>query len=320
MDTFVDSSWYFLRYIDPHDTTQAFDPKKIEEWMPVDQYVGGVTHAILHLLYSRFFTKVLHDLGFLKFTEPFTRLLNQGMVLMDGSAMSKSRGNLVKLSEELNQHGVDAIRISLIFAGPPEDDVDWSDVSPAASVKFLNRAWRISCDVTSAPGTDPAGGDLALRKITHKAIHDIEYAVETFRFNVAVARIMELVNHTRKAIDSGCGPSDPAVREAGEAIAIALSLMAPYTAEEMWERLGHEPAVALAGWPTVNPALLEEDSVIAILQVNGKIVDRIEISPQATDNELEELAMKNEKLQVAIAGAQIKKSIVRAPKLVNIVI
>jgi len=320
MDTFVDSSWYFLRYIDPHDTTQAFDPKKIEEWMPVDQYVGGVTHAILHLLYSRFFTKVLHDLGFLKFTEPFTRLLNQGMVLMDGSAMSKSRGNLVKLSEELNQHGVDAIRISLIFAGPPEDDVDWSDVSPAASVKFLNRAWRISCDVTSAPGTDPAGGDLALRKITHKAIHDIEYAVETFRFNVAVARIMELVNHTRKAIDSGCGSSDPAVREAGEAIAIALSLMAPYTAEEMWERLGHEPAVALAGWPTVNPALLEEDSVIAILQVNGKIVDRIEISPQATDNELEELAMKNEKLQVAIAGAQIKKSIVRAPKLVNIVI
>jgi len=320
MDTFVDSSWYFLRYIDPHDTTQAFDPKKIDEWMPVDQYVGGVTHAILHLLYSRFFTKVLHDLGFLKFTEPFTRLLNQGMVLMDGSAMSKSRGNLVKLSEELDQHGVDAIRISLIFAGPPEDDVDWSDVSPAASVKFLNRAWRISCDVTSAPGTDPAGGDLALRKITHKAIHDIEYAVETFRFNVAVARIMELVNHTRKAIDSGCGSSDPAVREAGEAIAIALSLMAPYTAEEMWERLGHEPAVALAGWPTVNPALLEEDSVIAILQVNGKIVDRIEISPQATDSELEELAMKNEKLQVAIAGAQIKKSIVRAPKLVNIVI
>ena len=320
MDTFVDSSWYFLRYVDPHDTTQAFDPKKIDEWMPVDQYVGGVTHAILHLLYSRFFTKVLHDLGFLKFTEPFTRLLNQGMVLMDGSAMSKSRGNLVKLSEELDQHGVDAIRISLIFAGPPEDDVDWSDVSPAASVKFLNRAWRISCDVTSAPGTDPAGGDLALRKITHKAIHDIEYAVETFRFNVAVARIMELVNHTRKAIDSGCGSSDPAVREAGEAIAIALSLMAPYTAEEMWERLGHEPAVALAGWPTVNPALLEEDSVIAILQVNGKIVDRIEISPQATDSELEELAMKNEKLQVAIAGAQIKKSIVRAPKLVNIVI
>jgi len=320
MDTFVDSSWYFLRYIDPNDATQAFDPKKIEEWMPVDQYVGGVTHAILPLLYSRFFTKVLHDLGYLKFTEPFTRLLNQGMVLMDGSAMSKSRGNLVKLSEELDQNGVDAVRLSMIFAGPPEDDVDWADVSPAASVKFLNRAWRISCDVSSALGVDFKQGDISLRKITHKALHDIEYAVETFRFNVAVARIMELVNHTRKAIDSGCGPADPAVREASEAIAISLSLMAPYTSEEMWERLGHKPAVALAGWPAVDPALLEEDFVVAILQVNGKIVDRIDISPSITDAELEKLGMENAKMKEALAGATIKKSIVRAPKLVNIVI
>ena len=320
MDTFVDSSWYFLRYIDPNDATQAFDPKKIEEWMPVDQYVGGVTHAILHLLYSRFFTKVLHDLGHVKFTEPFTRLLNQGMVLMDGSAMSKSRGNLVKLSEELDQHGVDAIRLSMIFAGPPEDDIDWADVSPSASVKFLNRAWRISCDITSAPGVDFTKGDVALRKITHKALHDIGYAVETFRFNVAVARIMELVNHTRKAIDSGCGPSDPAAREAAEAIAISVSLMAPYTSEEMWERLGHKPAVALAGWPTVDPALLEADSVTVILQVNGKIVDRIEVSPNISDADLEKLGMENDKLKAAIGGAAIKKLIVKAPKLVNIVI
>ncbi len=320
MDTFVDSSWYFLRYIDPNDATQAFDPKKIEEWMPVDQYVGGVTHAILHLLYSRFFTKVLHDLGHLSFTEPFTRLLNQGMVLMDGSAMSKSRGNLVRLSEELDKHGVDAVRLSMIFAGPPEDDIDWADVSPSASVKFLNRAWRISCDVTSKPGVDFTQGDLALRKITHKAISDIGYAVETFRFNVAVARIMELVNHTRKAIDSGCGAGDPAVREAAQAIAISLSLMAPFTAEEMWSILGHKPAVALAGWPTVDPALLEADSVVAILQVNGKIVDRIEISPNITDAELEKIGMENEKMAAAIGGAEVKKSIVRAPKLVNIVI
>ena len=320
MDTFVDSSWYFLRYIDPNDATQAFDPKKIEEWMPVDQYVGGVTHAILHLLYSRFFTKVLHDLGHLSFTEPFTRLLNQGMVLMDGSAMSKSRGNLVRLSEELDKHGVDAVRLSMIFAGPPEDDIDWADVSPSASVKFLNRAWRISCDVASKPGVDFTHGDLALRKITHKAISDIGYAVETFRFNVAVARIMELVNHTRKSIDSGCGAGDPAVREAAQAIAISLSLMAPFTAEEMWSNLGHKPAVALAGWPTVDPALLEADSVVAILQVNGKIVDRIEISPNITDAELEKIGMENEKMAAAIGGAEVKKSIVRAPKLVNIVI
>ena len=320
MDTFVDSSWYFLRYIDPNDATQAFDPKKIEEWMPVDQYVGGVTHAILHLLYSRFFTKVLHDLGYLNFTEPFTRLLNQGMVLMDGSAMSKSRGNLVKLSEELDRHGVDAVRLSMIFAGPPEDDIDWGDVSPSASVKFLNRAWRISCDITSDTSADFSKGEISLRKITHRAVQDISYAVETFRFNVAVARIMELVNHTRKAIDSGCGPSDPAVREAAQAIAISLSLMAPFTSEEMWANLGHKPGIALAGWPTVDPALLEEDSVVAILQVNGKIVDRIDITPNITEAELENLGRANEKMLAAIAGAEIKKSIVRAPKLVNIVI
>ena len=320
MDTFFDSSWYFLRYTstDRHDV--AFDKKAVETWLPVNQYVGGVTHAILHLLYSRFFTKVLHDLGHLNFTEPFTKLLNQGMVLMDGSAMSKSRGNLVRLSDELATHGVDAIRLALVFAGPPEDDVDWADVSPSGSLKFLNRAWRISGDVTSKPGVDFKSGDLALRKVTHKSLHDIGFAVESFRFNVAVARVMELVNATRKAIDSGCGAADPAVREAAEAIAIALSLVAPFTAEEMWENLGHKPAVALAGWPTIDPALLEADSVTAILQINGKIKDRIEVSPNISDAELEALAMANPEISAAIAGGDINKVIVRAPKLVNIVL
>ena len=320
MDTFFDSSWYFLRYTstDRHDV--AFDKKAVETWLPVDQYVGGVTHAILHLLYSRFFTKVLHDLGHLNFVEPFTRLLNQGMVLMDGSAMSKSRGNLVRLSDELANHGVDAIRLALVFAGPPEDDVDWADVSPSGSVKFLNRAWRISGDVTSKTGVDFSKGDLALRKITHKALHDIGFAVESFRFNVAVARVMELVNATRKAIDSGCGAADPAVREAAEAIAISLSLVAPFTSEEMWEILGHKPGVALAGWPVVDPKLLEADAVTAILQVNGKIKDRIEVSPNISDSELEALAMANPEIASAIAGQTISKVITRAPKLVNIVL
>ena len=320
MDTFFDSSWYFLRYTstDRHDV--AFDKKAVETWLPVDQYVGGVTHAILHLLYSRFFTKVLHDLGHLNFVEPFTRLLNQGMVLMDGSAMSKSRGNLVRLSDELATHGVDAIRLAMVFAGPPEDDVDWSDVSPSGSLKFLNRAWRISGDVTSPAGADFAKGDVSLRKVTHKALHDIGFAVESFRFNVAVARVMELVNATRKAIDSGCGPADPAVREAAEAIAISLSLVAPFTAEEMWEILGHKPGVALAGWPAVDPKLLEADAVTAILQVNGKIKDRIEVSPNISDADLEKLAMANPEIAAAIAGATISKVITRAPKLVNIVL
>jgi leucyl-tRNA synthetase len=320
MDTFMDSSWYFLRYTSVNNHDVAFDQKSVETWLPVDQYVGGVTHAILHLLYSRFFTKVLHDLGMLSFTEPFTRLLNQGMVLMDGSAMSKSRGNLVKLSDELDKHGVDAIRVSLVFAGPPEDDIDWSDVSPAGSLKFLNRAWRISQDVTSKSGTDFTKGNLELRKITHKAISDIELAVESFRFNVVIARIMELVNATRKVIDSGAGPSDAAVREAAEAIAISLSLVAPYTAEEMWECLGHKPAIAKAGWPVVDKSLLGADNVIAILQVNGKIKDRIEVSPNVTKEDLEKLAIENPEIKAALTGVEVKKVITVTPKLVNFVI
>jgi leucyl-tRNA synthetase len=320
MDTFVDSSWYFLRYTSVNHHDVAFDKKAVDTWLPVDQYVGGVTHAILHLLYSRFFTKVLHDLGMLSFTEPFTRLLNQGMVLMDGSAMSKSRGNLVKLSDELDKHGVDAIRVSLVFAGPPEDDIDWNDVSPAGSLKFLNRAWRISQDVTSKSGADFKKGDLELRKVTHKALSDIELAVESFRFNVVIARIMELVNATRKAIDSGCGAEDAAVREAAEAIAITLSLVAPYTAEDMWEKLGHKPAIANAGWPAIDKSLLGADNVIAILQINGKIKDRIEVSPNITKDELEKLAKENPEIKAALIGADIKKIIAVAPKLVNFVI
>ena len=320
MDTFFDSSWYFLRYTNPFDTERAFDPELVNEWLPVDQYVGGVTHAILHLLYSRFFTKVLYDIGLVNFTEPFTRLLNQGMVLMDGSAMSKSRGNLVTLSEQLDTHGVDAVRLSLVFAGPPEDDIDWADVSPSGSVKFINRAWRISGDVSSQPGIDVTQGDLALRKATHKALHDINFAVESFRFNVAVARIMELVNVTRKAIDTGCGAADPAVRESAEVIALTLSLVAPYTAEEMWAKLGHQPGVALAGFPAIDPALLESDAVVAILQINGKIKDRIEVSPQISDSELEALAYSNPEISESLVGQEIKKVIVKAPKLVNIVL
>ena len=320
MDTFVDSSWYFLRYPSSSNHNEPFSRADIDTWLPVDQYVGGVTHAILHLLYSRFFTKVLHDIGMLGFTEPFTRLLNQGMVVMDGSAMSKSRGNLVRLSDELENHGVDAIRLSMVFSGPPEDDVDWADVSPSGSVKFLSRAWRLSGDVTSKPGVDFATGDLALRKATHKALHDAAFAVESFRFNVAIARVMELVNATRKAIDSGPGAADPAVREAVEAIAIMLSLVAPFTAEEMWERLGHKPAIATAGWPVVDEKLLVADAVEAVIQINGKIKERIEVPPTITDAEIEALALAHPTIAAELNGATPKKVIARAPKIVNIVI
>jgi leucyl-tRNA synthetase len=320
MDTFVDSSWYYLRYPSSTNATEPFNRAEIDTWLPVDQYVGGVTHAILHLLYSRFFTKVLYDMKMLSFTEPFTRLLNQGMVVMDGSAMSKSRGNLVRLSDELENHGVDAIRLSMVFSGPPEDDVDWSDVSPSGSMKFLSRAWRLSGDVTSAPGADFSKGDISLRKATHKALHDASFAVESFRFNVAIARVMELVNATRKAIDSGCGAADPAVREAVEATAIMLSLVAPFTAEEMWERLGHKPAIALAGWPTVDPALLVDDEVEAVIQINGKIVGRLSVSPTISDADFEVAALAHPAIVAELKGVTPKKVIARAPKLVNIVL
>ena len=320
MDTFVDSSWYYLRYPSSTNHNEPFSRTDVDTWLPVDQYVGGVTHAILHLLYSRFFTKVLFDMDMVSFNEPFTRLLNQGMVLMDGSAMSKSRGNLVRLSDELANHGVDAIRLSMVFAGPPEDDVDWSDVSPAGSVKFLTRAWRLSGDVTSKPGVDFSTGEISLRKATHKALHDAAFAVESFRFNVAIARVMELVNATRKAVDSGCGPADPAVREAVEATAIMLSLVAPYTAEEMWDRLGHQPAVALAGWPAVDEKLLVADAVEAVIQINGKIKERLEVAPTISDAELEAQALALPAIVAELGGVKPVKIITRAPKLVNIVI
>ncbi|MSV44267.1 MAG: leucine--tRNA ligase, partial [Actinobacteria bacterium] len=320
MDTFFDSSWYFLRYLDPSKSDGPFDSAAAREWLPVDQYVGGVTHAILHLLYARFFTKVLHDLGLVEVTEPFTRLLNQGMVGMNGAAMSKSRGNIVRLSDELAVHGVDAVRLTMVFAGPPEDDIDWADVSPAGAKKFLARAWRLANDVTSDPGVDATTGDLALRRATARAVEDASKAVETYRFNVAVAKTMELVNAARKAIDSGPGGADPAVREAAEAVAILLSLVAPYTAEEIWELLGHEPTVALAGWPAVDPALLVEESVTCVVQVAGKVRDRIEVPPTIGEDELRALALAAPGVVKALEGVEVRTVVVRPPKLVNIVL
>lgn len=318
MDTFVDSSWYYLRYLNANDDTRAFDPAEAEKWAPVDQYVGGVEHAILHLLYSRFITKVLFDLGYLRFTEPFTSLLNQGMVLMDGSKMSKSKGNLVEFASELAAHGTDALRVTLAFAGPPEDDIDWADVSPVGSAKFLARAWRVAHDVTSAPEVDWSTGDRALRRASHRLLADAPGLAESYKFNVIVARLMELVNLTRKAIDQGPGPADAAVREAAEVTAMILDLFAPFTAEDMWQRLGYEPSVALVPWRKADPALLVEDQVTAIVQVDGKVRDRLEVSPKVSADELERLARDSVAVTRAIGEREIVNVIVRAPKLVNI--
>jgi leucyl-tRNA synthetase len=319
MDTFVDSSWYFLRYCSPRFTEGPFDQELVRRWMPCDIYIGGVEHAVLHLLYARFFTKVLHDMGMVDFVEPFSAQLNQGIVINQGKKMSKSLGNGVSLGEQLRAYGVDAVRLTLVFAGPPEDDIDWADMSPGGSLRFLQRAWRLSGDVASPVGADFTGGDAALRKVTHRAVHDAAELIESRRFNVMVARIMELVNATRKAVDSGCGPADPAVREATEAVAVMLSLVAPYTAEEMWSLLGHEPTVARAGWPKVDAALLVEDSVTAIVQVQGKLKARLEVAADVSEADLEAAALADPAVQRALEGKLIRKTVVRAPKLVNVV-
>ncbi|WP_300400703.1 leucine--tRNA ligase [Nocardioides sp.] len=320
MDTFVDSSWYFLRFTSPGFTEGPFDPEKLATWGNVDQYVGGLEHAVLHLLYARFFTKVLHDMGMLDFVEPFQRLLGQGVVINEGKKMSKSLGNGVNLGTQLTEFGVDAVRLTLVFASPPEDNIDWADVSPAGSQKFLQRAWRLSGDVTSEPGVSYADGDVALRRVTHRTVHDAEGLIESQRFNVVVARVMELVNATRKAVDSGAGPADPAVREAAEVVAVLLSLVAPYVAEEMWERLGHQPTISHAPWPTVDPALLVEDTVTAVVQIQGKVKARLEVAPAITAADLESLALADDTVVAAIAGREIRKVIVREPKLVNVVV
>lgn len=319
MDTFVDSSWYFLRYLSPNDETRPFDPAEATKWAPVDQYVGGVEHAILHLLYARFLTKVLHDLGYLSFNEPFTDMLNQGMVLLDGAKMSKSKGNLIEFADQLKEHGADALRVTLAFAGPPEDDIDWADVSVQGSAKFLARAWRVAQDVTSPVGVDFAGGDKALRTATHKFLNEVPKLTEQFKFNVVVARLMDLVNVTRKAIDSGAGAADPAVREAAESIALVLNMFAPYTAEDMWAMLGHQPTVALVRWPAAQTELLVQTETVVVVQVDGKVRDRLNVSTEISENELRELALASAQVQRALGEKTIKNIVVRVPKIVSIV-
>jgi leucyl-tRNA synthetase len=343
MDTFVDSSWYFLRYCSPAYEHGPFDVAAVRQWAPVDLYVGGVEHAILHLMYSRFFVKVLHDMGMVDFTEPFTRLMNQGQVINQGRAMSKSLGNGVDLGQQLAAHGVDAIRLTMIFASPPEDDIDWADMNPEASVKFLGRVWRVAADVGAVPAgpvpagpvpagagatdavpagagsADPGAGHLELRKVTHRTVDDVTRLIESSRLNVAVARLMELASAARRAIDSGPGAADPAVREAAETLTVLLSLFAPYTAEECWALLGHEPSVAKAGWPSADPALLVEDLVTCVVQVAGKVRDRLEVPPGIGEDELRELALAAPGVARALADREVRMVIVRAPRLVNVV-
>jgi leucyl-tRNA synthetase len=319
MDTFVDSSWYFLRYCSPHYEEGPFDPEAVREWMPVDQYVGGVEHAILHLLYARFFTKVLHDMGMLDVVEPFSALLNQGQVILNGSAMSKSTGNLVELGAELAAYGVDAVRLSIVFAGPPEDDIDWADVSPTGSVKWLARVVRLARDVAALPGE---GRDLAVDKAVARTVDEVTRLTEAHRLNVSIARFMELTNVMRKAADAA-EPAGASLRDGVQALATMLSCFAPFTAEEVWSRLGHDVAagdsVHASTWPTADPALLVEESVTCVVQVAGKVRDKLEVPPGIAEDELRELAMASARVQEVLDGRPVRTVVVRAPKLVNVV-
>ncbi|MEO6203938.1 MAG: class I tRNA ligase family protein, partial [Mycobacteriales bacterium] len=319
MDTFVDSSWYYLRFCSPAYTDGPFDPEAVRQWMPVGQYVGGVEHAILHLLYSRFFTKVLHDLGMIDFDEPFAALMNQGQVINQGRAMSKSLGNGIELGQELAAYGVDAVRLTMLFAGPPEDDVDWADVSPTGSVKYLARVLRLATDVGTMTGDLR---DVAVDRAVAKTVDECTRLVEAHRLNVAIARFMELTNVLRKAVDAGAkGPAS--LTDGLTSLTTMLSCYAPYAAEEVWSRLGHDvdagDSVHASTWPSADPALLVEDTVTCVVQVAGKVRERLEVAPHISEDDLRALALASDGVVNALNGAPIRTVIVRAPKLVNVV-
>ncbi|WP_232531830.1 leucine--tRNA ligase [Microbacterium halophytorum] len=317
MDTFVDSSWYYMRFLSPGNADAPFRPEDAARWAPVDTYIGGVEHAILHLLYARFITKVLHDMGMVDFSEPFSSLINQGMVILNGAKMSKSKGNLVLFSEELEAHGADALRVALAFAGPVADDKDWKDVSATGAQKFLARSLRLAQEVSSEPGVDFSGGDVALRRVTHRVLDEVASLVEQTKYNVVVARLMDLVNVARKTVDTGAGAADPAVREAVETVAMVLDLFAPHTAEEMWEQLGHAGTVSQELWRRADPNLLVEDQVTVVVQIDGKVRAKLEVPASISAEDLEQLARDDERVKRSLGDKEIAKAFVRLPKIVS---
>ena len=311
-DTFVDSSWYFFRYAGPSGVA-PFDGDKVEYWMPADHYTGGITHATGHLIYSRFFTKVLHDLRLVPFDEPYPELLNQGMVIMEGSAMSKSRGNLVTPTEIVDQYGADCARVTMLFAGPFEADVDWADVSPQGTYRWLSRVWRTVLDNKDRRG-EPSGAG-PLRKAAHRAIDGVTHDLDRFRFNTAIAKLMSLTNELHEHI----GASDADVGEAVGVLVRMLAPMAPFITEELWHRLGNDEPILKAEWPRADASLVEVDTVTMIVQISGKVRDKIEVPADVSEDRMKELALGSDKVRAHLDGREIVKTVVVPPKLINIV-
>ncbi|QEK12044.1 leucine--tRNA ligase [Crassaminicella thermophila] len=326
MDTFIDSSWYFLRYTDPSNNEKVFGYDKAKYWMDVDQYIGGVEHAILHLLYARFFTKVLYDLGYSPVSEPFKNLLTQGMVLKDGAKMSKSKGNVVSPKEIIDKYGADTARLFILFAAPPDRDLEWSDAGVEGCYRFLNRVWRVIDELKDFVG-DAKGEvvktkeDKQLRYMIHTTIKRVtEDIEERFNFNTAISGIMELVNEVYKYKELGEACNKTLLKEALETIIILLAPFAPHITEELWHNIGYNSSVHTIEWPIYEKTAIVKDEVEIVIQINGKVREKIEVSSSATKEELEKEALSNSKIKAMIDGKQIIKVIVVPKKLVNIVI
>ena len=330
MDTFVDSSWYFYRYTDAKNANKPFDLKTAQYWFPIDQYIGGVEHAILHLIYSRFWTKVMRDLGLIVNDEPARRLFTQGMVIKDGAKMSKSKGNVVSPDEMVARYGADSTRMYALFAAPPDRDLDWQEDGVAGVSRFLARVWRLATRYAPLAragrghkAAAPTGVSLKLLRKLHQTIAKITLDFEgRWHFNTCVAAIMELVNDLQSAdaqLAAGEVPA-PVVHELLRSLALLLAPFAPYLAAELWEELGEEDAILRAPWPQSDPELAKEDELEIPVQINGKLVTVVRVAADATSKLIEAAALADEKVQSRAAGKTVAKVIVVPGKLVNLVV
>ena len=325
MDTFVDSSWYFLRYIDPKNTEEPFSKEMVNKWMPVDQYIGGVEHAIMHLLYSRFFVKAFKSMGMLDFDEPFKNLLTQGMVLMDGSKMSKSKGNTVSPIEIINKYGADTARLFVLFAAPPERDLDWSEQGVEGCFRFLNRVYRLVDELAEVAKSNAevkavTKEDKAMRLVIHSTLKKVTADLsEKFGFNTAIAALMELINemYKYKELDTR---NDGIIREGIETIVTILAPFTPHIGEELWTMIGKEGSVFNISWPAYDESALVQDEVEVIVQVNGKLRAKVSMDANISREDMEKVAMEDAKVQAAIEGKNVVKVIAVPKKLVNIVV
>jgi leucyl-tRNA synthetase len=329
MDTFVESSWYFARYACPGHTEAPLDTKAVDYWLPVDQYIGGVEHAILHLLYSRFFTRIMRDLGYLRIDEPFTNLLTQGMVIKDGTKMSKSKGNVVDPDELINRYGADTVRLFSLFAAPPERDLEWNDQGVEGAYRYLNRVFRLLTDngplfaaSASLPGEANEASRL-LRRKTHQTIRKVGADLESkFHFNTAISAVMELTNTLASLLGEGAQEQvAPAVaREAMETILLLLSPMVPHFCAELWEQSGHPTPLAEMPWPGYDEEAAREETITVVVQVQGKVRSQLQVAPDLADQEVEALALADERVSRFLDNRPVRKVIIVKNKLVNIVV